>query len=838
MKTKILELLDDIQRIKQKPEENLKISKNVYYLNDDILCLPDGVCDARYPYEIDGMNLWVHSNGHIDINEGILTIIKPIYFNESAAVGFWGGIKLNETQWFPISVTNTNKQLFEPLCVDRYTIFSKRCAYFIADTEKVVFATRANITSDKKICFTSVAINKTKDKIDVYLSTFLDFMLANTDYRNNWSSMGFFGKLYENNLYRIYTNENNAVINRTVVSANDFCAESTISRNSFMGGTSNNITNAESLKEACFAKEKKSVNTTDIPAVADIVKMTINPYDSVCTSYLITVTKDFVEDKNTGANGFSIDKIEEDIVRQELIENEKLSHFRIDFQDMDSKTIKKDVFNKFLKNVQKQVDVCATGKNYVGALIGVRDIFQQLETSVFWNIDLTKEKIVKSLNYIFSNGRAPRQFSVNHEKGESPVMDIREFIDQGLWIINTVYNYICTTDDYSILDKKCSYYDMIDEDRQIWKLGEETTVYEHLTRIMEYLISNIDADTNCLKINFGDWNDAITALGKSTDNSQRFGSGVSVMATLQLYGNLLQMSDISEKCGQAQTAETYREYSEKIEKGLLKHAVVDAGRYKHIVHGWGDKQKFKICTPCDFDGEFRYSATAFSFWAISGMINKTPEMKDSILNAYNVLDSKYGVRTFVPYFNKDAVKYVGNIANITKGTYENSCTYIHSTMFSIMALFILGESKKAWEQIEKVIPITHEFISKTPFVMPNSYCYNEEFGMDGESLGDWYTGSGCVLLRNIVKYAFGVQPDLNGLKILTASYMPTKHATLVLNIKGHRTEFVYKNQNSGKRKYFLNGNELETTIDEVSGCKVAYIENAMFVQDMKIEIVD
>ena len=34
---------------------------------------------------------------------------------------------------------------------------------------------------------------------------------------------------------------------------------------------------------------------------------------------------------------------------------------------------------------------------------------------------------------------------------------------------------------------------------------------------------------------------------------------------------------------------------------------------------------------------------------------KKRKMKDSILNAYNVLDSKYGVRTFVPYFNKSDI---------------------------------------------------------------------------------------------------------------------------------------------------------------------------------------
>ena len=839
MKSKVLKLLDEIQKIKQKDIDDIKISENTYYLNeDDILCLSDSRSDARYPYEMEGMNLWVHANGHMDINEGVLTIIKPSYFNEAASVGFWGGIQVNEREWFPVSLTETNKQLFEPVCIHRYTVFSKRCAYFIADTDKIIFAARANITSDKKICFTSAAINKTNENVNVYLCTFLDFMLANTEFRNNWSSMGFFGRLYESGTYRIYTNENNAIINKKVFSKNAPCIESTISKNIFAGGLSNNISNAKALKAGRFTKTAKSTNTTDIPVVADIVKMSVEPFDTVYTSYLATITGEFIDEKQFLESEINLEKIESDIFSQEKNEKENLVGLEIWFGDIKIPAVHKNVFNKFLKNVQKQVDFCAMGKNYAGALMGIRDVFQQLDTSMLWSQELTKEKIVNALNYIFSNGRAPRQFSVNHKDSEMPVMDIREFIDQGLWIINTVYNYIATTDDYSILDEKCSYYDMIDESICLWKKGEETTVLEHLTRISEYLIANIDKNTDCLKINYGDWNDAMNGLGKSNDDAQKFGAGVSIMATLQLYRNLFQLSELLKKVDMAQKAEYYSECREKIEKGLLKHAVIDHGNDKHIIHGWGDKQSYKVCTPNDFDGACRYSATAFSFWVICGMFKKLPEVKDSILKAYEILDSKYGIKTFAPHFGRDAASYVGNIANITKGTYENSCAYVHSTTFSIMALFILGESKKAWEQIEKIIPITHGFVSKTPFVMPNSYCQNEEFGIDGESMGDWYTGSGCVLLRDIVKYAFGVQPDLDGLKVITASYMPTNHAVVSLNIKGSHVELVYKNENNGRRKYFVNGREMTTTTDEVSGCEQIYIENDAFTGPLKIEVID
>ena len=59
-------------------------------------------------------------------------------------------------------------------------------------------------------------------------------------------------------------------------------------------------------------------------------------------------------------------------------------------------------------------------------------------------------------------------------------------------------------------------------------------------------MSNLDREdkTNCLRILFGDWNDAVDGLGKTNDNDKKFGTGVSVMASLHLYRNLGEMIEI------------------------------------------------------------------------------------------------------------------------------------------------------------------------------------------------------------------------------------------------------------------------------------------------------
>ncbi len=128
--------------------------------------------------------------------------------------------------------------------------------------------------------------------------------------------------------------------------------------------------------------------------------------------------------------------------------------------------------------------------------------------------------------------------------------------------------------------------------------------------------------------------------------------------------------------------------------GLTKNAIdVNDQGERRVMHGWGDKMSYKIGSWCDPDGNSRYSSTANSFWAISGMINNDLTMKEAVMQAFKTLNSKYGIMTFDKAFSLDMHKYVGRIANITAGTYENAGTYVHATMFAVAALFLMGEPR-------------------------------------------------------------------------------------------------------------------------------------------------
>ena len=326
--------------------------------------------------------------------------------------------------------------------------------------------------------------------------------------------------------------------------------------------------------------------------------------------------------------------------------------------------------------------------------------------------------------------------------------------------------------------------------------------------IVNYLVSKIDPETGCLRALWGDWNDALDGLGHTKDEGCEFGSGVSVMATEQLYSALNKMTEILEVTGQMpDMAAAYREAAGKLAGSYRTNAITEEGGILRVLHGWGDRREYYVGSYSDYDDKSRISLTAHAFAAISGLTEKYPELKDDITRNILSLDSKYGLLTFDASFDEIDPR-VGRISTITPGTYENNAAYAHASTFGIMALFIMGHSKEAWQQLEKTMVITHDNPTMTTFVMPNSYCCNEDYSIDGVSMGDWYTGSGTVLLKEIVKYGFGIQPTLDMLCIKPPKYFPCEEASLEISIDGKKLYFEIHGKGELDRHIYFDGDDI------------------------------
>jgi cellobiose phosphorylase len=336
---------------------------------------------------------------------------------------------------------------------------------------------------------------------------------------------------------------------------------------------------------------------------------------------------------------------------------------------------------------------------------------------------------------------------------------------------------------------------------------------EHLLDAINYLIRHRDSGTGLVRALYGDWNDAIDGLGVSSDGSSDFGSGVSIMVSLQLYQNCSEMLEILVRYRPGSFLEQRAQLQQvqaALREALLQHAVETRSGERRIVHGWGDHRAFTVGGFQDADGLSRDGLTSNAFWVLAGMLDAEPSLRSDILQAFRRLDSKYGLRTFAPGFGPTA-EAIGRINRLPIGTAENGATYVHATTFAIAALFRMGEPEFAWEQLRKILPFGAHLVdpSHSPFVMPNSYAENLELNLDGQSMNDWQTGSSNVLLKLLIRYVCGLDVRLNHLQIAPARWSPFTSLHCAGRVHGHQIDITVQRGDVAERKIRHNGKHVE-----------------------------
>ena len=843
MKEKLLALLCDIHATLADPKPEATLPQGSYILpNGDILALPREFGDSRFPYDADGLMVWAHTTGYIDACESTFTLFKTAHYNEDAVAVFFAGEKREDGYFDPISITGCDRALFEKEGVERYVVFSLRHAWYITETPDAVYALRLHISEDKRIHFAVFAVNTSEENKEIYLSAYYEAMLR---YIEHEGAREKYARRYENGA-SVLTSFNMTFDSVTVCRALEgeparICENS--GKRGVLGYRGRNLTNAEAWKLGHFTENKTRANTTDIPVHADILHYDLAPGQCVRAEYALNISHhsdlDLAEADRTEIEATpDIAAIDAALEAMDKAETAEFENLNITFDDWKNGAVCAPVLNKFLKCVQKQVSFCALGKNYAGHLLGIRDVYQQLESSMLWQPERSREQMKRTFDFMLSTGRAPRQISFPPSEDVIPELDLRPYIDQGLWIIATMHSYLCWTGDFTILDEECGYYDCEGIFGPVTRSADRDTVRDHLVRICDFLCSNIDEKTGCLHALWGDWNDALEGLGHTKREGLTFGDGTTVMATLQFYQNLSQIADILG--GDERYAEKLAKYAavrDGIRRGLLEYAVVEKNGKKRVIHGWGDEMSYLVGSFEDYDGSDRISLTPNAFWALTGMHEVAPELKDTVVNTLLALDSPYGLLTFDKYFPRGGWQ-VGRISTITPGTYENSCAYVHASMFGSMALFASGASSDAWKQFEKSIVITHDNATLTTFVMPNSYCRTEDFFVDGDSMGDWYTGSGTVVIKELVRYGFGIQPQMNGLCLCTPAVMPCSSASIEFKLRGRSLTLRYLNKGEGKRTISHNGRALDTEFDSIMQTERAFIDYAALSDGDVIEVCD
>lgn len=877
--TKIAQLHGQISAIEK--DDILKQSREMpgkaFMLDEKhIVCLPRKDGDSRYPYGNDGFNFWAYASGNMHANEGLFSLFSRSSEGQEPKIAFFSGRPEQNgcgksfavASLLPVPVSAADSTYG----IKRYSVLSPNAAYYLTHWSSLSFATRVFLSEDRTIHFSLLVENLLPETQRLFLSSFLNpFMrhqLNETD-EDPWfkevhaleskkaqGKLGSFIVKVSEDLDRVTSISYYASIRRQLQlppQGKITGEEMATSRHQYTGGRHGNLQYPEPLYDGTFGESRPFCTFTETAIAGDLIHLELPTGQKARLDIAFAVADDEQTATHLAAKPIDYKAVDKALVLLEEEDHQSHSTMGAVVKGKSELKLKTPVFNTFFEHLKRQVTFCALIKGYIqlspNSLIGIRDIFQAIEALIFWQPEAGRMKMLEAFDYTSPDGRCFRQYSLPSENGKTGIADLRPFIDQGTWVISTVATYLRVTGDVAFLDEMCGYHEIVDEKAgHIEPSTQKDSVLEHLLKIMDYLLEHRDHDeTACVRALYGDWNDALDGLGVSIDPDKEYGSGVSVMVTLQVYQNtceMVEMLTFIDAKKYAEQIKTYRKASEDLKEGLKKYAVdQNSGQEKRILHGWGDKRSYLVGSfSKDPDKLPRDGSTANAFWVLSGLYECDVSMKTTILNAFNRLDSKYGIKTFEPYF-PEGTKGVGRIVKLPKGTAENGAAYIHATLFAIMALFKMGEARKGWEQLNKVLPFStiHKRLSHSPFVMPNSYGYNPEKWIDGQSMNDWQTGSSNVLLKLFIRYIYGFEPHFKEIWIQPAAYFPFEAFDFDIECRGYNFELSYRKDKAQDERIFrVNGSVYNSVTDKVMGINklgLPYTELSKG-SSVKIEIID
>ena len=81
-------------------------------------------------------------------------------------------------------------------------------------------------------------------------------------------------------------------------------------------------------------------------------------------------------------------------------------------------------------------------------------------------------------------------------------------------------------------------------------------------------------------------------------------------------------------------------------------------------------------------------------------------------------------------------------------------------------------------------------------------------------MNDWFTGSGCVLIKILIWYIFGIKADLDGVRISPSRLLPFNKTSITLHIQGGTLTVDYRKTGKNERTFEWDNQPVSSTFNE------------------------
>lgn len=452
-------------------------------------------------------------------------------------------------------------------------------------------------------------------------------------------------------------------------------------------------------------------------------------------------------------------------------------------------------FNKFVNEFLPQEIswVIDLDRGWASGMRGTRDCANDFLGYIDYDKEKTRATIVSILkNQRYSDGWFPRQIPF----GNNNKYDMREFTDSACFFIELFYEYLCSTNDYSLLTDTYKYLDN----------AKEETGIEHLIKAaMFYTMKENIGEHGLIKLKGGDWLDCLNRVGLK-------GRGETLMVTCQAILAFDQVTDVLENFSTDYTTiiNKFKKQKAFFKKNIKKYCLTDDGFYRSL---FSDDGKWYFSEK-DVDGVKRVYVPSNAYAIISDVY---PRNNKKVVNAILKNNkSSYGLKLFTYPFGITPIDGLGKMGTGDFFPYalENGSVYNHgSQLFFLRALAKIGDYKNFYNVLNYALPYNQKFHCEKDSCAPMyavTNCYSLSDAFPGRSAFIFLTGSIAMVYRAIYNWMFGISFSMKNLIINPC--LPKQYGDSLVSLKFGNKQISVKYVGFGNKikKIVFNNCELKS----------------------------
>ena len=444
--------------------------------------------------------------------------------------------------------------------------------------------------------------------------------------------------------------------------------------------------------------------------------------------------------------------------------------------------------------------------------LGYRDTAQDAMTIPHSNPAKCKQRIVELLRGLVSQGYGlhlfqPEWFEPDNEAKpfKSPTVvptpnkdDVIHGLadacsDDALWLVSSIVEYVKETGEFDFIDQIITYADK-----------GEGTVYEHMTRILDFSTEQVGATGICKGLR-ADWNDCLN-----------LGGGESAMVSFLHYWALENFIELAKYLGREEDVKKYTVVAENVKK-VCDEQLWDGEWYIRGI----TKNGKKIGTQEDVEGKVHLESNSWAVLSGAAPYDKAIKAMDSV-DKY--LYTPYGIMLNAPSYTVPDDD-IGFVTRVYPGLKENGAVFSHPNPWAWAAECKLGRGDRAMKFYNALCPYFQNDMIEIREAEPYSYCQfimGKDHTAHGRARHPFMTGSGGWSYFSATRYMLGMRPQFDDLEIDPCVPADWKEFSMSRVWRGAKFEIKVENPNGvmkGVKEIYLDGAKVDKIPVQAAGSK-------------------